>query len=219
MSLDVTRGGLAPARIINLTTKEEVKFMFNPFEYTIKKTNTWEKEDGKGRNVPKMNFQKGGAQTLTLTLYFDSRVTGQDVRGYTSPLWKMMMVEQQRKNNTTGKSSPPVVAFDWGKLYFKSVITSLSQKFTLFDEKGVPLRCQVDITLEQFVDEGEFDAQIPGQAPGQGAAPTTTVVEGQRLDHVAAQDGNPNAHRQIAEQNNINDPQNVPPGTRLRRSS
>lgn len=208
MTLNLTRGGLSPAKIINLGSREEVHFMFNPFEYSLAKSNTWEKETAKGKNVPRHNFQSGGAQTLSLTLYFDSLQEKKDIRGYTDTLWKMMMVDEEVKNPRTGKSSPPPVAFEWGRLYFKAIITSMTQKFTLFTADGTPIRCQVDISLEQYVDENEFQAQISGLGPGQEAAETTVLVEGQRLDHVGD-------HREIAEKNNIDNPNNIPSGTSL----
>ncbi len=205
MALKLTRGGLSPAKIINLSTKDEVKFMFNPFEYSLKKSNTWEKESGKGQNAPRQNFLKGGEQTLSLKLHFDSLADKSDVRKYTNPLWKMMMIEESTKNQRSGKSSPPAVAFEWGRLYFKAIITSMTQSFTLFGEDGTPLRCTVDVSLEQYVEEDS------SQPLGQGAPSSTTVVEGDRMDNVGG--GN---YRDVATNNNINNPLNVPSGTVLK---
>lgn len=212
--MNQTKGGLAPAKIINLSTQDEVLFMFNPFEYTISKSNTWEKETAKGVNVPKQVFQRGGAASLQLTLHFDSMKEQEDVRGYTDTLWKMMMIDDQNRDSVTDKGSPPVVAFEWGRLYFKAIITKMDQKFTVFMADGTPVRCTVTVSLDQYVDENDFQAQIPGLPPGQGASESATVVEGDRLDHVAASSGSD--HRTVAEQNNIDDPTNVPPGTSLR---
>lgn len=212
--MNQTKGGLAPAKLINLSTNDEVLFMFNPFEYTISKSNTWEKETGKGVNVPRQVFQRGGAQTLQLTLHFDSMKEQEDVRGYTDTLWKMMMIDDQNKDSVTDKGSPPVVAFEWGRLYFKAIITKMDQKFSVFLADGTPVRCTVTVSLDQYVDENEFQPQVSGLPPGQGASQSATVVEGDRLDHVAA--NNNSDHRTVAEQNNIDDPNNVPPGTSLR---
>ena len=212
--MNQTKGGLSPAKIINLSTNDEVLFMFNPFEYTISKQNTWQKESGKGTNVPRQVFQRGGAESLSLTLHFDSMKEQEDVRGYTDTLWKMMMIDDQNKDSVTDKGSPPVVAFEWGRLYFKAIITKMDQKFSVFLADGTPVRCTVTISLDQFVDENEFQPQIEGLPPGQGASESATVVEGDRMDHVAANSGSD--HRTVAEQNNIDDPTNVPPGTSLR---
>ena len=122
MTLNLTRGGLTPAKIINLATNEEVKFMFNPFEYALTKSNTWEEEAGKGVNVPIRVFGSGGAVSLSLTLHFDSLKEGASVTTYTDPLWKMMMVDTQNTEQRSGKSAPPQCAFQWGKFYFKAII-------------------------------------------------------------------------------------------------
>lgn len=210
----LTRGGLTPAKIVNLVTNEEVLCLFNPYEYTISKRNIWERELGKGKNIPRHNFRKGEAKVLSLILYFDTLSTGEDVRAaYTDKLWTMMNVSEEKKNQVTQKSYPPHVAFEWGKLYFQAIITRMSQKYTLFKEDGTPIRCTVDIELEQFVDENDYDPQMKGSSMSQEAPQATTLIEGQRLDEVASSSsGNPSDYREIAEANNIDDPLNVPPG-------
>jgi hypothetical protein len=217
MTRNLTRGGLVAAKIVNLATREEVRFMFNPFEYTISKQNSWEKKSVMGQNIPQVVFQQGGAQTLSLTLHFDSLPQGTDVRRFTDPLWKMMMVNEQAENPRSGKSSPPAVAFEWGRLYFKSIITSMSQKFTLFNPDGTPVRCSVDVSLEQIIDENNFQPQVAGQSGGQTAPRSTTVIQGDRMDHIAtSSSGSPDNWRSIAETNNIDDPLRIRPGQDLK---
>jgi len=218
MTLNLTKGGLSPAKITNTLTNEVVRFMFNPFEYTISKSNTWQDKSVVGQNLPLVTFQQGGAMTLSLTLHFDSQAQGADVRQYTNPLWTMMMIDASTTNTRSGKGEPPPVIFEWGRLHFKAIITSMSQKFTLFTDAGVPVRCTVDLSLRQYLDERDIPPQTSG-ATGTSAPRSATVVEGDRLDHIAASNtGSPSNHRQIAENNNINNPQNIPPGTRLRLS-
>lgn len=209
MTLNLTRGGLTPAKIVNLTESGEVSFMFNPYEYTIKKRNSWKHEERKGQNIPKTTFHQGEPQSLSLTLHFDTLSVKEDVRKLTDKLLEMMMVVEGERDAKTGKSAPPKVAFQWGKLHFVSIITDMSQKFTLFMSDGTPVRCEVSITLEQYVDENEFQPQLPeSSAPPANAPSTTTMTEGQRLDHMGD-------HREIASKNNIDNPHNVPPGTNL----
>ena len=210
--LNLTKGGLAPATLTNLDTNEVVNFMFNPFEYTLTKRNTWQDKPVTGQNVPYVNFQQGGAITLKLILHFDSQTTGKDVRTFTDKLWKMVLINESKVDAKTGKGQPPAVVFDWGKLHFKAVITNLTQNFTLFTETGIPLRCSVDVDLQQYVDEpGEMGtAQAGGTSP---ASAPVTAVQGQRLDNMTK---NPNDQRKVAEKNNINNPLKVPPGTKLK---
>lgn len=209
--MKTTKGGLVPAKITNLETKDDVSFMFNPFEFTLTKNNSWNEKKKIGRNVPKLEFQGGGTVSVKLTLHFDTQSSGGDVRQHTDALWKMMMVSTQNRNETTNKSLPPAVAFEWGPVYLKAVITDMSQKFTLFSDKGVPLRCAVDVTLKQYAEDGDSQTQIPGLPPGQGTTPSTTMTEGQRIDHVNTD------MRSVSEKNNIDNPLKIPTGTNLRK--
>lgn len=214
MVSNVTRGGLVPAKITNLISNQEVKCLFNPEQYTITKTNTWEKKNVIGQNLPNVSFSQGGAQALKLKLIFDSLEAGSDVRAYTDPLWNMMMIDSSTENSQSGKGTPPPVAFEWGGLYFKAIITTMSQRYTLFSEAGVPLRCEVDVTLEQFLDI--VPADQPGSTGGGSAPGGDTVRQGDRIDHVASRStGDPSNQRAVAEQNNIDDPSRIPNGTTL----
>jgi hypothetical protein len=212
--LNLTRGGLTPATITNSITNEVVKFMFNPYQYTLSKSNTWSDKPVIGLNLPLVTFQQGGAITLSLTLHFDSLLTGGDVRVYTVPLWKMTMIDDSRKNASSGKSEPPPVVFDWGKLHFKAIITSLSEKFTLFTDQGIPLRSEVDIQLRQYLDEADLPPQLEGPTSSAPGTTSTTLIEGDRLDNIAAGAGI--SMRQLAADNNIDNPLNIPAGTTLR---
>ncbi len=217
MTLNLTRGGLQPAKIINLKTNQEVKFMFNPYEYTLSKQNTWEKKPVTGQNLPQVVFQQGGAQTLSLTLHFDTLAEGNDVRYYTDPLWKMMMIDTSSVNAKSGKAAPPPVAFSWGALYFKAIITSMSQKFTLFDPTGVPLRCTVDISLEQYLEVDEPAPQLTNTEAVEQQPRTVTVTEGERIDNMSAQGtGDSSNYRAVAEKNNVDNPQKLKPGQTLK---
>ena len=209
--LNVTKGGLAPATLTNLDTNDIVNFMFNPFEYTLSKGNTWQDKPVTGQNVPYVNFQQGGAIKLKLTLHFDSQSAGTDVRNFTDKLWKMVMINEDKVDAKTGKGQPPPVVFDWGKLHFKAVITSLTQHFTLFTETGIPLRCTVDVDLQQYLDEA--GATGTAQAGTVTTSAPVTTVQGQRLDNMTA---DPNDQRRVAENNNIDNPLNVPRGTKLK---
>ena len=209
----LTRGGLVPAKIKNVTAGEDVECMFNPFEYTLTKQNQWEKKASKGSNTPEVRFKQGGSQTLKLKVHFDTLQTGSDVRAYTDKLWKMMMVDDSTRHAQSDKSAPPEVAFEWGRLFFKAVLTNMTQKFTLFDDKGTPLRCEVDLTLEQMIDIDDYGPQSPAAAgAAQAVATTATATSSDRPDTVG---GSPDAMRDTMEANNIDNPNKIPPGTNL----
>lgn len=217
MALKVTRGGLEPASLINEATGDPVYCMFNPYEYTLTKTNQWNMAPTTGTDVPQPTFTTGGAQSLRLTLYFDTTLDNSDVRKYTDALWKMMMVVDGNKNPKSGKSEPPKVSFKWGRLYFTAYLTNMTQKFTLFKEDGTPLRCQADVTLQQYIDIDDYKDQAPISGIV-GAPQTATAVEGDRLDNLLSRIAEKGVEelRRVAEENGIDNPLNIPPGSRLR---
>jgi uncharacterized membrane protein YgcG len=233
MSSSLTRGGLVPAKIINLATNEEVPFMFNPNEYSMSKQNTYEKKNVIGQNTPAITFQQGGAISMSLKLYFDTTMSASDVRHFSNKLLKMMMIDTSSESTTTGKGSPPVVAFSWGRVYFKAFITSMTQKFTLFKPDGTPLRCVVDISLEQSADDTALVAAVQaptGSSSSTSSAPsssssgsggssssngsrTETATQADRIDHVADRGtGDSSNYRDVADKNNVDNPLKVNKG-------
>jgi hypothetical protein len=210
-----TKGSLKPAIIENLSTNDKVYCMFNPHEYTLTKQNQWEAGQTKGLNVPKVKFKQGGAESLKLQLFFDTYAAGTDVRQHTDLLWKMMMVADDKKNQKNNKSEPPRVAFHWGSFFFRAVITNITQRFTLFDKDGVPLRTTVDVTFQQVEDPEEHPRQNP--TSGGGAPRKTYVVEPEdRLDLIADKVyGDPTQWRLIARENRLLDPLRLRDGQQL----
>lgn len=201
-SLQLTRGGLTPAKIVNLSTNEEVPCMFNPYEFTISKSNTWDPKTTIGTNLPKVTFKSGGAQTVTLTLWFDSAESGSDVRSYTAPLWKMAMIEPADKNDKSGKGSPPAVEFRWGRITFRAIITQITENFVMFAADGTPLRCKITIALQEYL-ETTTEMSPSENTPSAG----TTAVQGDRPDHLANRtDGSSDSMRDVMARNNVDNP-------------
>lgn len=208
-----TRGGLSPGSISSLSSSSPntilvtVKFHFNPHEFSINKSNTWKEEDGQGNEIPWTSFDKGGAQTLSLSLHFDTQAKGTPVTLVTNPLWKMMLVESGSTDQRTEKGRPPTVEFSWGPLAFKSIITQMSEKFILFSGSGVPLRSVVDISLQQFIDK-ETTADELGLTVANVPAPAAqAVTSSDRIDLLAVgMTGSAAGWTALAAQNNIADP-------------
>jgi hypothetical protein len=210
--MPTTRGGLAPAMVINKNTGETVPCMFNPYEYTLTKQNTYEQAPTKGRNIPLTRFRQGGPQSLSLRLMFDTYDKRADVRLLTAPLWKMMQIDEGRTDPVTGKGEPPHVIFQWGVFQFEAVITRMDEKATLFLQDGTPVRSVITIGMQQVLDETQF----PGQNPtsGGGVAPRTRILyASDRLDLIAWDEyGDATKWRLIAQANGIMDPLHLTPG-------
>lgn len=201
-----------------------VNCMFNPYEYTISKSNSFkEQEAANGKDAPPAEFSKAGAQALKLNLFFDTTLEKEaakrNVTLHTNELWKFMSVKDAQSNknkaNAQAKKEVPRVAFQWGVFYFVSYITSMSQQFTLFAEDGTPLRAKVDVTFTQYVDIDDY----PKQNPTSGDGPINRVwrvTAGDRLDLIAAEVyRDATRWRTLAAYNNILDPLRLRPGQLL----
>lgn len=210
---------LATARIyeVNKDGKDlkqlSVDCMFNPYEYTVSKSNSYSEKPRNRSKTPQFEFAKAGSQTLKLNLIFDTYEAEEDVSKITRNLWKFM--EPKTAEGGNKKAEPPQVAFEWGVFKFVAVITSMTQKFTLFTREGTPVRANVDVTFTQHIDRNDYDKQNPTSGGGP-VKQVRTVVKGDRLDMIAADVyGDATRWRTIAEFNQISNPLSLRPGQEL----
>ena len=217
-----TRGNLQAARIYEVTESGDEKSggvsidcMFNPFEYTVTKTNTYKEERSNRSDVPGFEFEKAGPQALKLTLVFDTFEDGEDVSLETNKLWKLMESKTRREGNRNRKVPPPEVAFEWGVFRFVAVITTMMQKFTLFKPDGTPVRASVQVTFTQHKDLNDYPNQNPTSGGGD-IERVWRVIAGDRLDTIAYQVyGDATKWRMIATYNGIMNPLKLQPGQQL----
>lgn len=218
-----TRGNLVPAKIYEVDKKGNpdggggsVSCMFNPYEYSVSKSNAYNEKPKNSANTPQGEFFKSGAQTLKLVLLFDTYEADTDVSLETNKLWKFMTSKSQKGDKPNEKIAPPQVAFEWGVFKFVSYITAMTQKFTLFKKDGTPVRASVDITFTQYTDTNDY----PNQNPTSGGGPIDRVwrvIAGDRLDLIAAQlYDDASKWRLIAEYNKLTNPLDLRPGMTLR---
>ena len=217
-----TRGNLQAARIYEVNESGDEKSggvsidcMFNPFEYTVTKTNTYKEERSNRSDVPGFEFEKAGPQALKLTLMFDTFEEDTDVSLETNKLWKLMESKTRREGNRNRKVPPPEVAFEWGVFRFVAVITTMMQKFTLFKPDGTPVRASVQVTFTQHKDLNDYPNQNPTSGGGD-VERVWRVIAGDRLDTIAYEVyGDATKWRRIASYNGIVNPLKLQPGQQL----
>jgi nucleoid-associated protein YgaU len=214
----VAATSLSHAKIINLDGGgTAVECLFNPKEYSFSKHNTWTAGQTKGHNMPQIEFGGGQPATLQMQLFFDTYAAGKDVRKkYTDAIWKLMMVDPSLKDPKNKKSRPPKVRFQWGAAWsFDAVITSITQKFTLFLPDGTPVRATLDVTFQQIKDEALLPKQNPTSG-GVGGERVWVVNEGDTLAWIAFKTyGDSTAWRRIADANRLTQVRRLVPGTAL----
>jgi hypothetical protein len=211
-------GQIVPATIRDLTTGAVVTCDFRPKELALGREIEWTPGKAVGRTMDKPKYTKGSPMKLQLELLFDNyeEMGSRDIRGKTKALWAMTYVTAQRKENNTQKGEPPHVEFRCGTMWsFRAVITAISEKFTMFDPDGTPVRSTVTLSLLQAEPSGDYPGQNPTSGGRDGYA-VHQVIEGETIDIIAFQEyGSATAWRHLAEVNNLDDPSRLAPGQRL----
>ena len=184
-----------------------IQALFNPKEYTIAKSVPWNPHASAGLDAPEMQFTTGQGETLNLELFFDTYEEGTNVRTHTEQLHQLALIDSEIHR-------PPLLLVSWGALMFRGVVESISHRFTMFLESGLPVRATVTLSLRQAASATEQQEQIKKQSPDH--AKSHAVQRGETLQMIASREyDDPGEWRRIADANGIDDPLQVEPGRRL----
>jgi hypothetical protein len=196
---------LEKAVVSNLDTGEDIPVLFNPREYVIEKKTPWTEMNVFGLDSPPVQFTLGERKRLTMELFFDTSEDKTDVRDYTNKMENLMMVNAQEHR-------PPILRFSWGNLSFDCVLEDLVQRFTLFKDDGTPLRAILKVVFKEYATAA---AQLSGTRRESADHTKRMVIrEGESISSLAAREYNdPGKWRVIAKANQIEDPENIKPGT------
>ncbi len=190
-----------------------VQCQFNPYEYTVSKTNNFSYKAENGSDNPKLNLDKVGPQALKLKLVFDGFEKKKDVGQEVHKMWDFMNPKKNPDYDENTKTDPPYVLFQWGKFHFVAVITNMSQKYTLFDSDGTPVRAEVTVTFTQHFDREDYGKQNPTSGDGP-IERVWQVTEADRIDLIASEVyGDATMWPQIASYNNIINPHKLKAGS------
>ena len=190
--------------IQNTDTKEELKALFNPKEYSITKTTNWEETKQVGQDSPDKQFTGGEGRTLTIELFFDtySLKKKTNVKEYIDKLETLMLLDVE-------KHRPPILLVSWGKkaLNFQCVLTNLTQKYTMFLSTGMPVRATADVIFKEYTSNVK-EKQSPDHTKVRIFKSGDSL---QMLAYLEYEDIN--LWKILAEHNNIDDPMNIKAGT------
>lgn len=130
-----------------------VSAQYNPKELQIDMTVPWQKKSQANKsNETGIQLEFAGAEgrSMTLELLFDGYEKGQSIAGKVKDLMTMASVIDPNEKDET-KRRPHLCVVTWGATVpkFKCVIESLSTKYTMFSDKGVPLRATCTVKLKE----------------------------------------------------------------------
>ena len=215
------------ASIENLVTGEKIEVQFNPTELAFTKTAQLAEIAIPGLDSPVIQFIRGGAETVTVELFFDTTDDGMG-DGATSVTERTDKFYQLVKQDSA-THAPPRCRFYWGQapggatftgseaskapFWFTCVVESVDRKFLLFSPEGTPLRARLGVKLREYKTIDEMVAQL------ESADHTKAHVlkRRERLDQISARAyETPAEWRRIAEENELDDPLRLEPGTILK---
>ncbi len=124
---------------------ESFDVLFNPTEYAHEIGNKFQETALPGLETPVLQFVNGEAQTLSMDLFFDTWTNrgGTDVTAETEKISCLLAIDADLH-------APPPVRVTWGALAFTGVVQSVSQRFTMFNAAGQPVRATLSVTFKQY---------------------------------------------------------------------
>lgn len=192
-----------------------VTALFNPNKLVFNKSVGWTSQNSAQRDVPELQFTNAQPRTLNLDLFFDTYDTDKtekdDVRIHTKKLFNLCTVETHGD-----KHRPPVCRLAWGSvgIFFQGVLEKLEQQFTLFMEDGTPVRATSRCTFKEW--RTNYEDLNRQNTQSSDVAKIRTFKQGETLSGIAAEEyRDPGLWRVVADENDIDDPLDLVPGTVL----
>lgn len=135
---------LEKATILNIETGEEIRVLFNPEEYSLRRDINYAQSAIPGLSAPLLQFVAGNMQTLEMELFIDTHESpGMDAREVANVVISLMDIVPETH-------APPRLEFCWGSLTFTCVLASASSTFQMFREDGTPVRIRMQVTFNEY---------------------------------------------------------------------
>ena len=191
-------------------SSDAFKVCFNPTDYTISKKTSYAEAAVPGLDSPIIQFNRGEARILSIELLLDTYTydDGGDVRtAYLQKLQSYLLVDGELH-------APPPCKVVWGSLEFVGLLEDLSTRFVLFQDDGTPVRVRVTLSFKEYIPVSMQLSATPRSSPDRRKV--HTLKRGETLWQLAYQAyGDPRYWKVIAEENNIDTPRKLTPGTGL----
>ena len=208
--------------ITNQVTKKKIYVMYNPESYVQERGAKYSEMPGLAANMPSIQFVHGMSETLQMELFFDTygaagSIGGSfsdslllnatalapaplkmDVRDFTAKIYDLMVID-------SSTHVPPLLKIEWSSLQFEGHLVNCSQKFTMFNQLGTPVRAILNVTFKQYMKPSKIAKMRPNESPD--TAKYRTVHQGDALWSFSGKEyGQCAQWRVIAEENGIENP-------------
>jgi hypothetical protein len=150
------QGSAGVVTIASTDDSTKVEAQFNPKELQVDKSVPWQKKSQANQaNQTGIQLEFTGAEgrSMTLELLFDGFEAKKSVAKQVDDLnWMASVLDPKAPDES--KRRPHLCVVTWGTMFpsdkkFKCVIESLSVKYTMFSDQGVPLRATATVKLKE----------------------------------------------------------------------
>lgn len=191
---------------------------YNPREFSVSKSVTWEEAQTQGESSNPIQYQKGAPMSATMELIFDTTHNNSNVQTtWVNGLLSLTNASEQAvggEQKNLGKKRPPALCFTWGTFTMNCVIENVDVTYLMFASSGEAVRAKCTVKLKEWV-TSDFAGGGGGSSLDQtranlvsgsagSASKVVEVVGGQTLSQLAASHGT--TAQAIATMNNITDP-------------
>lgn len=184
--------------------QQAVTVQFNPETLDLSMSN----EIKKGEDDQPAQVVANTTASLAMELVFDTTTSGDDVRGRTHAIARMMD-PRLAGDGDTENLVPSIVRFEWGTVRFEGYIDSYSESIEMFSYEGVPLRSTVSLSLTQQERSLEpntnvdYDNDTGGDFAAGDDAQEAPMGDDTSVTDVAGNAGDPGAARGLGALNGI----------------
>jgi hypothetical protein len=219
MAMSQTGGNASKATFLGLDKGNAELFtvQYNPKEFRVEKSLTWEEAKTQGQSNNAIQFQKGAPMTASFDLIFDTTVTEgakADSSGTPSNVQKVWVDKllsltnadtepSQGEPKELKKKRPPALLFQWGTFKMKCVIESVSVTYLMFAASGEAVRARCSVKLKEWQTE-TFQGEGSFKGADSKKVKLVEVKGGQTVSQVASSNGSD--MRTVAAANGITDP-------------
>ena len=194
--------------------KKRFTVQYNPKEFQVSKSLTWEESKTQGLAVNPLQFQKGAPMTASFDLLFDT--TGEPTPKNVQQAWVNGLLAltnsdvkpTKGEQAELGKTRPHALMFTWGAFTMKCVIESVNVTYLMFASTGEAVRARCNVKLKEWTppEEAANGAKFADGTGGTswGSATIKLVGSGQTLSQLAQEAGVD--MRKVAQENGITDP-------------
>lgn len=153
-----------------------VAAQYNPKELQIDKSIPWQKNPQSNKSPDKgiqLEFTGAEGRSMSIELLFDGYEKNESIAGWVDML-NAMASPIKPGSTDENERRPHLCLVRWGDTIptFRCVIESLSTKYTMFSDAGVPLRATCTLKLK------EADTVSMAKADGTAGASTSPAASG-----------------------------------------